>query len=82
MNKCNSEFEGQVVAGRESSNIVDDDSTHNKVHNTHAEDVLTVKKAGDKEDSDEIEALMEEEDNPLAFNTNQAKTITTTLKTA
>lgn len=29
MNKCNSEPEGQVVAGRESSNIIDDDSAHN-----------------------------------------------------
>ena len=82
MNKCNSEFDSQVIAGRESSNIVDDDSAHNKVHNTHGEDVLTVKKAGDKEDSDEIETFMEDEDNPLTFNTNQAKTITTTLKTA
>ena len=81
MNKCRGS-EGNIVVGRESSNIIDDDSAHNKILNTHGDDVLTVKKAGDREDTEGNDPLLDDVDNPLAFNAKQARTITTTQKTS
>ena len=86
-NKCNSESNPQVVVGRESSNIVDDDSVNRQVHETHGGDDerLTVKKAAEGDDSvgsEEQEAGIEDDDNPWAFDTTQARHIGTTLKTA
>ena len=75
------------MVGRESSNIVDDDSVNKQVHDTHGRDEerLTVKKAAEGEEtveSEEQEAGIEDDDNPWAFSTTQAKNIGTTLKTA